>query len=160
MSRYLIVVLAIVAQACNHHSETASESHAYLTFGSEIEASDAQDFTTFMSDFSGDSTQVKLSGTINAVCQEKGCWLTISDHDRELRVTFKDYGFFVPKDAAGKPVIVEGVLKRSVVDVATLKHYAEDEGKSQEEIDAITEAQATYSFVADGVLIEDSSTER
>jgi hypothetical protein len=34
-----------------------------------------------------------------------------------------------------------------------LKHLEQDEGKSQEEIDAITEEQKEYKFVATGVLI-------
>jgi hypothetical protein len=36
-----------------------------------------------------------------------------------------------------------------------LKHMAEDEGKSQEEIDAITEPKMEYTFVAGGVIIKD-----
>jgi len=36
-----------------------------------------------------------------------------------------------------------------------LKHLAEDEGKSQEEIDAITEPKMEYTFVAHGVIIEE-----
>ena len=38
--------------------------------------------------------------------------------------------------------------------VETLRHYAEDEGKSQKEILAITEPQITLSLLADGVIIE------
>ncbi|MDZ7650620.1 MAG: DUF4920 domain-containing protein [Cytophagales bacterium] len=56
------------------------------------------------------------------------------------RVTFKDYGFFVPTTGAeGKEVVFSGIAKRKITDVATLRHFAEDEGKSQAEIDAITD---------------------
>ena len=36
-----------------------------------------------------------------------------------------------------------------------LKHYAEDEGKSQEEIDAISEPEFAYTFEAIGVIIKE-----
>jgi hypothetical protein len=37
--------------------------------------------------------------------------------------------------------------------VETLRHYAEDEGKSKEEIAAITEPVTEYTFEAVGVII-------
>jgi hypothetical protein len=39
--------------------------------------------------------------------------------------------------------------------VATLRHYAQDAGKSKEEIDKITEPKHMLTFLADGVLITD-----
>ena len=74
--------------------------------------------------------------------------------DKELMVRFKDYGFFVPMDSEGKVAIIEGKVKKSVIPVDELKHYAEDAGKSQEEIDAITEPEEKLTFLADGVLIK------
>ena len=103
-----------------------------------------------------EAMQVKLDGTIVEVCQMKGCWMTVETSKGEaIRVTFKDYGFFVPKDAAGKKAVFEGEAKIETVDVATLKHYAEDAGKSKEEIDAITESETKLTFVASGVKIEE-----
>ena len=46
-----------------------------------------------------------------------------------MRVTFKDYGFFVPKKSAGYIAIVQGEVRKEWVDVETLRHYAEDAGK-------------------------------
>lgn len=100
--------------------------------------------------------QMKLKGDIAEVCQNSGCWMTVTTgNGKEIRVTFKDYGFFVPKDAAGKKTVIEGEAKMETVDVATLKHYAEDAGKSAEEIAAITEPETKLTFVASGVEIED-----
>jgi len=77
------------------------------------------------------------------------------------RVTFKDYGFFVPKDsAAGKEVVFSGVARRKITDVATLRHYAEDAGKTQEEIDAIMEPKEEIEFVANGVVIYEKETKK
>lgn len=51
---------------------------------------------------------VRLEGTIGTVCQNKGCWLTLKQGERSVHVTFAGYSFFVPKDVAGKPVVLEG----------------------------------------------------
>ena len=102
-----------------------------------------------------EAMKIKLKGEIAEVCQMKGCWMTLATGDGEtIRVTFKDYGFFVPKDATGKKTVIEGEVKMETVDVATLKHYAEDAGKSKEEIAAITEPETKLTFVASGVEIE------
>ena len=103
-----------------------------------------------------ETSQLKLDGTILEVCQMKGCWMTVeTGKGQEIRVTFKDYGFFVPKDIAGKKAVFEGEAKMETVDVATLKHYAEDAGKSKEEIAAITKPETQLTFVASGVEIEE-----
>lgn len=103
------------------------------------------------------SAEVKIQGEIIQTCSKKGCWMTLSIPNREeIRVTFKDYGFFVPKEGMeGKNAILQGQLIKSITDVETLRHFAEDAGKSKEEIAAITEPKEEYSFIASGVIIED-----
>ena len=69
-------------------------------------------------------------------------------------VRFKDYGFFVPKSGAeGKSAIVNGNISVDTLSVAQLRHYAEDAGKSREEILSIVHPETTISFLADGVTI-------
>src|SRR5688572_24053869 len=56
-----------------------------------------------------DSVQVKLVGDVQAVCQKRGCWMDIKlPNEEAMKVRFKDYAFFVPKDADGKKAIMEG----------------------------------------------------
>ena len=135
-------------------AEVQQEASAtYDSFGAEIDDKGAMPLVQFASEFNSDSASVKLSGVATAVCKKKGCWMNIAvDGDETMKVTFKDYGFFVPKDIEGKNVIFEGVATRQVTDVATLKHYAEDAGKSKEEIDAITEPKEELVFEATGIL--------
>ena len=71
---------------------------------------------------------VAVRGPAAEVCQSKGCWMVLADGARSIRVTFQDYGFFVPKDIAGKTVVVEGVLSRRPLSVDEAKHYAEESG--------------------------------
>lgn len=62
------------------------------------------------------------------VCQSKGCWMVLTEGARSIRVTFQDYAFFVPKDIAGKTVVVEGVLSRRLLSADEAKHYADESG--------------------------------
>lgn len=97
----------------------------------------------------------KVTGTVESVCQAKGCWMKVKTADGQtMRVSFKDYGFFVPKDIAGKTVVIEGEAKVKTTPVAELQHYAEDAGKSKEEIAKITEPKRELTFVADGVIVK------
>jgi hypothetical protein len=51
---------------------------------------------------------VRLSGTVEKVCRNKGCWLELRQGAKSVHVTFAGYAFFVPTDAAGKAVTLEG----------------------------------------------------
>ena len=59
----------------------------------------------------------------------------------------------MPKNIADKDVIVNGKAYVTEVSVDEQRHYAEDAGKTEEEIAAITEPKRTLSFEADGVLL-------
>jgi hypothetical protein len=102
-----------------------------------------------------DSVQVKVKAVINSICQKKGCWMYVDlGKETEMLVRFKDYGFFVPMDATGDTVIIEGLAKVDTLSVEWLKHLKEDANAPQEEIDAITEPKITYSIAeATGVII-------
>ncbi|MGB1315602.1 MAG: DUF4920 domain-containing protein, partial [Chitinophagales bacterium] len=102
-----------------------------------------------------DSVFTKLSTNVSEVCKKKGCWMIVPlNAETEMRVKFKDYDFFVPLNCEGRNTIIEGWAYKKEISVATLKHYAEDGGAEQEEIDAITEPEVEYTFMADGVLME------
>ncbi len=102
-----------------------------------------------------DSVSTTLEAEIITSCAKKGCWMSVVlPNEQEMRVTFKDYGFFVPtKGLQGKKAIIQGTAFQTVTDVATLQHYAEDAGKSEEEIAKITEPKKEFSMVATGVTI-------
>lgn len=102
------------------------------------------------------SEMVKVTGDITAACQVKGCWMTLDNGESpDIHVTFKDYGFFVPTDAAGKTAIVEGVAAMDTISVDVLRHYAVDGGMSEEEAEEkITEPEVSLSLIATGVIIK------
>lgn len=103
----------------------------------------------------GDSIPAKVAGTINSSCQKKGCWMKMDMGDgEEMRVSFRDYSFFVPKNLNGETGIIEGHAYIDTIDVEFLRHLAEDAGKSEEEIAQIDEPEVSVNFVADGVIIK------
>jgi hypothetical protein len=102
-----------------------------------------------------DSLATKVECEIITSCIKKGCWMTVKMPDGgNMMVRFLDYGFFVPTEGLeGKKAVMKGMASKETVDVATLRHYAEDAGKSKEEIAKITEPETNLMFLADGVLI-------
>lgn len=101
-----------------------------------------------------DSLEIKIKAPITSVCQKKGCWMHVDlGNDKSMMVRFKDYGFFVPKDAEGDEVLMQGKAFKETLTVEMLRHYAEDAGKSKEEIMVITEPQEKLSFEASGVIV-------
>ena len=127
----------------------------FAKFGKEISPDGAIDASEIISKLeNADSIQIKLKSTVSAVCKKKGCWMTIPlKEDMDMRVRFKDYEYFVPKNCEGKNVIIEGWAYKTITPIEELKHYALDSGASIEEIDAITEPEVGYTFMADGVLM-------
>ena len=97
---------------------------------------------------------VKIEGKIVDVCQAQGCWLVLTDGEREMRVSMKGHAFAVPKDAGGKKVVVEGTVQRKTITEAMAKHYAE-ESKNGPNPATIKGDQVVVSIVATGVEIED-----
>ena len=106
---------------------------------------------------STDSVQAKVMGTINSSCKMKGCWMKMDMGDgKEMRVSFKDYGFFVPTDLNGETAIIEGFAKMDTTSVDDLRHYARDGGMSEEEANAkYTEPEVSINYVATGVIIKE-----
>ena len=154
-------LLTITFVSCNQKKETTPEIAKvdYAVFGDSISSENALSNTEMMEKFAtlkeGDTLEVKFKSGINEVCQKKGCWMTLGLADeKEAFVKFKDYAFFVPKNAQKVEVIVNGKAFVSIESVEELKHYAKDEGKSQAAIDSIVAPKTNYSFMADGVLIK------
>lgn len=148
-----LALLAIgLSTACSEQSaSTSSEDYKGATF----DHSNPITVDKMLSQLeTQDSVEVVVSAQVTEVCKKKGCWMKLKNTTGgdDLMVTFKDYGFFMPKDLDGE-VIIKGVAKYETTDVATLKHYADDAGKSEEEIDAITEPEVNLVFVASGVYL-------
>ena len=94
--------------------------------------------------------QVILEGTVVKACPMKGCWMELAPAGaaRGIRVTFKDYGFFVPTDVAGRAARMEGTFETNVFSRHDADHLIE------EGVALVRNADGTateLSFVASGV---------
>ncbi len=161
-----IVVLAVGVTACNQKG--SSEKNAEVKETEVVEVEKGGEFLgesfnveeeikliNLVSEMeNSDSLIAVVEAQVTEVCQAKGCWMKVDlPNGESMRVTFKDYEFFMPKDLSGKYVKMEGVAKKEETNVETLKHFAEDAGKSEEEIAQITKPKMDYKFVASGVKL-------
>ena len=153
----LILTVFLITISCNK-KESKITKPVYATFGEKITEDNTISKEILLEKYKslkkGDTLAVKVSAKINEICQNKGCWMTLDlGSEKTAFVKFKDYGFFVPMNAQKRNTIIEGKAFVEETSVAELKHYAEDEGKSQKEIAAITAPKTEYKFLAHGVLI-------
>ena len=141
-----LLFVIMVSIACNSVS----------FYGKKIDELEVYSYESVMKEaFTNGSIYTKISGEILETCQKKGCWMSMATGTDTLLVRFKNYDFFVPTNGAeGKTAIVEGNLFVDTISVGLLRHYAEDAGKSQQEIEKITEPKLGLSFTADGVIIQ------
>ncbi|TSA49375.1 MAG: DUF4920 domain-containing protein [Sphingobacteriales bacterium] len=155
----LSLVLLTFVFACSNSSKEkkdVTDGAKWSSYGDTITADNAVEAADLTAKLTGhDSLNVKLHAKVDEVCQKKGCWMTIPVGDKSMRVHFKDYGFFMPKDCSGKEVIFEGKAFYDTTTVEMLQHYAKDGGKSAKEIAKITEPEIDLSFEAHGVLLKD-----
>jgi hypothetical protein len=70
---------------------------------------------------------VRLVGTIETLCQKKGCWLTLRQGEQRVHVTFEGYSFFLPRDSAARPAVLEGKVVVQQPKADHVKHL-ESEG--------------------------------
>jgi len=127
-------------------------------FGEEIEVEEVTSAADLLAGLETSDTlrDIVIGGKIASVCKKKGCWMNVQlGEEKEVFVKFKDYGFFVPLDSDGSNAVLQGNAYKETVSVEELKHYAEDDGQSEEEIAAITEPETKYLFMASGVILTD-----
>ncbi|WP_293788881.1 DUF4920 domain-containing protein [uncultured Pedobacter sp.] len=135
----------------------AQTAYSGQKFGEEVKPGDVKPVAK-MEAAMGDKKAVdmKIEGKVVDVCKKKGCWMTLEMPNGDpMRVTFKDYAFFMPMDIVGKKVVLDGLAKKQTISVETLRHYAEDAKKSPEEVAKITDPKKELAFEAKGVVILD-----
>jgi hypothetical protein len=96
---------------------------------------------------------VVVEGEVRRACTRKGCWMEIAESldpsARGARVTFKDYGFFVPTNSAGAHAKLEGVVEVQVLGAAQVEHLEAEGAKfAQKNADGTA---SEVQFVATGV---------
>ncbi len=76
---------------------------------------------------------ITVQGHVRSACTRRGCWMEVAEGaDPKLsgcRVTFKDYGFFVPTDSAGSTAKVQGTLGVNTLPPERVAHLESEGGQ-------------------------------
>ncbi len=166
MKIYILFIACAVFISCKSDTRTeatemSNSSTALAFYGDSIDTQEGASVSETLEALkTNDSLLTNVTGYVTSVCQVKGCWMVLSQNPTDstgLFVKFKDYGFFVPLDFAGSKVTLAGKAFKEVTSVDELRHYAEDEGKSAEEIAKITEPSEEMKFLANGVALKEKA---
>lgn len=158
MKKFIITMLSVCAFVAYTFAQQADIPSAKpgVQYGKKIDAQGAISVKDLESSLANATNyQGKVQGEVVQVCKKKGCFITLkSDGDKDpIMVRFTDYAYFMPQDIVGKTVVLEGAARVRETSVDKLKHAAEDLGKTEEEIAAITQPKQEVVFMADGVVV-------
>ena len=127
------LTILLLATACNSSTPTERSEAAEPTvpenagvkqFGEPITAGKTVPLQEVLAKAAAfEKKPILVEGKVKAVCEKKGCWMELADGDASCRVTFKGYGFFVPKDSAGANARVQGEVSISTISKADVEHY-------------------------------------
>ena len=104
--------------------------------------------------------QITIEGNIVAVCEHRGCWMTIASDERfqTLRLKVKDGEMVFPLSARGHKAIATGTLQALNYDLEQTKeikaYYAKEAGEAFDP-KTVTEPMTMYQMVPVGVSILD-----
>lgn len=108
-----------------------------------------------------DGQMVRVEGEIVEVCQQAGCWMMLRSEagGEGVRVHVPrdeagDYAFTLPQTVVGQRAIVEGIAEVREQDADEQRHYLEDAGAEQADIDAVTEPRQVVAINLRGALVE------
>lgn len=156
MRRFLLMGL-LVASSSLANAETLRLSQPVAstatteTFGTTIdEAIDVVGLAQLLSAptvYLGES--IKVHTRVNKVCQKKGCFFIAQQDEHVIRVSFRDYGFFVPTDISGKEVTLVGELIQQQISEAQADHFNNDLADTN----SVVTAGVQYELVADAVRV-------
>lgn len=156
---FLVFTVTRAQDSQSGNDDQTVTSADFVSYGTKI-TSDLVDDTAQMTEKyqtlkASDTLQSKFMATVEEVCQSKGCWMKLKlENGQQTMIRFKDYGFFMPMDIAGKEVIVNGLAFVEEMSMEDQRHFAKDAGKTADEIAKITGSKKTYAFEADGVLLK------
>lgn len=145
---------ATVAQADEQAAPAREWPEGAIVIGEPIEAGEPVKLAAVQADPTAYFEKtILVEATAAAVCQAKGCWMTIADGEGEpIWVRWSSgcggqYAF--PKDAAGQKILVQGSFYEKEIDEAAAEHLATENDKLDKE--AI--AGKTFEMNATGCVV-------
>lgn len=157
----IFVILSVAAMVASCGSK-GDENSTGITLGknygpAKVDTSKAVTVDEMLKAFEGktEETEFTFVAPIEEVCSKAGCWINVDKGNGEtFMVRFKDHFTIPPKTKIGTEAYIHGVAYWDTIPVDLLQHFAEDAGKSKEEIAKITEPKFELSFEADAIVMK------
>ena len=148
-----MVFFALAATAQDKEKTPAAKGVVYGIVSDEKAALSPDEIKTNLVD---NKFEGQVKGKVVEVCKAEGCWLRLQKVDgSSMMVRAKNHAFLLPENIVGKTVLIEGNATVKEVSEEMRKHYAEDAGKSKEEIAKIKGPEKDVQFAAKGVKVLD-----
>lgn len=153
--KYVLSLLIALSAMIAMNAQDATSAQPGVVYGKYSETGvtpiSVNDLEKKMSDNKFDG---KIQGKVIEVCQAMGCWAKLKKEDGStIMIKVKDHEFAMPLDIVGRTIVVEGKAELKETSVAMLKHYAEDAGKSKEEVEKIKEPKKEVIMTIKGVKV-------
>lgn len=154
MKKLLLLVPVLVLALSLNAQPPKGPAKTGMVFGEKTTAEGAIAVDELKTVLAGKETStVKVQGKVVEVCKAEGCWIKMETANGPMLIKMKDHAFLVPLALNGKTIVAEGIATFKETSVDMLKHYAEDAGKSKEEIAAIKEPKKEITLQAKGILV-------
>ncbi|MBL7701269.1 MAG: DUF4920 domain-containing protein [Ferruginibacter sp.] len=154
MKKLLLFVPALLFGFMLMAQPPEGDANSGMTFGEKTTADGAITVNELPGKLDGSKpADVKVTGKVKEVCKAEGCWLKMETANGTMMIKMKDHKFLVPLSMNGKTIVVDGTATLKETSVEMLRHYAEDAGKSKEEIAAIKEPKKEITMQAKGILV-------
>lgn len=154
MKKFSLIIIAMFLFTLAMAQPPVGPANKGMTFGKKTTAEGAVtpvELTTFLAGKS--NAEVKVKGQVAEVCKAEGCWLKMQTPNGPMMIKMKDHSFMVPLAMNGKIIVAQGIATFKETSVEMLRHYAEDAGKTKEEIEAIKEPRKEITMEATGILV-------
>jgi hypothetical protein len=148
-----IILLAVAANAQDKEKVQAAKGVVYGVVAEDDKAIAVDDITAKLVN---NQYEGQIKAKVVEVCKAEGCWIKVQRKDGSaMMVRAKDHKFLMPENIVGKTVLIEGAATVKETTEEMRKHYAEDAGKSKEEIAKIKGSEKDVQFAAKGVKVLD-----
>ncbi|MBI1343578.1 MAG: DUF4920 domain-containing protein [Terrimonas sp.] len=150
----LLFVVAIFFAAVLANAQDAESAKPGVVYGTVSEKGNPIDINKIEGSLQANKFTGKVQGKVVEVCQAMGCWAKLQRADGStVMIKVNEHEFAMPKDIVGRTVVAEGEAEYKETSVKQLKHYAEDAGKSKEEIKKITQPKKEITMTISGVKV-------
>jgi len=154
MKKIFFLSLLVVGIASNAQDKEKVQAAKDVVYGQVSEEKSPVAVDDLQNRLVDDAFAGQIKGKVAEVCKAEGCWIRLQKKDGStMMVRAKNHAFLMPENIVGKTVLIEGNATVKETSEEMRKHYAEDAGKSREEIAKIKGSEKSVEFAAKGVKV-------